>query len=143
MPIPALLIILSVFGFLISFYFMVVRYRWINPELPYLPRVCRLDQQSCSLISFTREAQILGIPNSFLGMVYYLTMFTSMLVPRPRTDMEIRTLFILSLVSVMMGAYLTSSLLLKLNARCVLCFSVHLINVTIMLLLMDHVSQAS
>lgn len=141
MPIPALLFVLSVIGFLISFYFVMLQYRWMSPQLPILPRICLVDQRSCDAILFTRDARILGIPNSLPGMAYYLAIITPILVPQFRTDISIRVLSILSIVTVVMGVYLTYSLLFKLNTRCVLCFTAHIINVTIMILLMAYVPQ--
>ena len=115
MPIPALLLMLSFCGFLISFYFTLVRYKLMSPEPSFLPRFCRLDKRSCDTILSTPEARILGLPNSLFGMAYYLAIMSSLFAPQDRKEIVVRALCILSVCSVLIGGYLIYSLLFKLK----------------------------
>ena len=68
----SLLIGLSVIGLLISTYFTAVAYRWVRPDVRWVPSFCRMDEQTCASIVFTPQARLFVLPNSVLGQLYYL-----------------------------------------------------------------------
>lgn len=122
-------VVLACVGFLISLYFSLVHYRFMAPDVPFLPRVCRLSQETCQSILSTPDARLLGLPNFLLGLFYYLTLvllgFLDLIHPSVR---GYEVIMMASLFTVFLGVYLTHSLFSKLRVTCVLCVASHVIN---------------
>jgi uncharacterized membrane protein len=58
-------------GFALSLYFSLAYYGWIEAHaLP--PAFCRREERSCLTILQTPYARVFGVPNSVLGLAYYL-----------------------------------------------------------------------
>jgi uncharacterized membrane protein len=115
----------AVSGAIISLYFVVIAYRVIRPDIRWMPAFCRLDEQTCMKVLYTPLARVLGIPNSFLGLVYYLSII---FLPLPAFQIALLTA---SIFSVGLGMYLMHALLIKLRISCPLCFTAHIINLVI------------
>ena len=122
---------LAAAGLVISSYFTAVAYRWMRPDARWIPRFCRLGEETCASIVFTPEARVLGVPNSLLGQIYYV----SLLAGAPAGALDLPWLgfawLAASLLTVGLGAYLTWSLLFVTRVACVLCFTSHAINAVI------------
>jgi len=123
--IEALIQACAVSGAIIALYFVLVSYRVIRPDIRWIPAFCRVDEQACMKILYTPSARVLGIPNSILGLVYYLS-----IIFLPLPDFQL-ALLIASIFSVGLGMYLTHALLMKLRVSCALCFTAHIINLMI------------
>ncbi|MFQ5797723.1 MAG: vitamin K epoxide reductase family protein [Bacteroidota bacterium] len=128
--------LLAAFGFLVSLYFTLVYYKLMAPDTKFVPSICRLGEQTCRTILSTREARVLGVPNFLLGLIYYLGLITlgAFELIHPST-WGYEALMTISLLTVLLGVYLTHSLLSKLRVVCVLCIAGHLINVFIAIIL--------
>jgi len=126
---------LCVVGFGISSYFTGVAYRWIKPDTRWIPAFCRMGEETCATIVFTPLARVFGVPNSVLGKIFYATL--GIVASWDGLDWTLtRPLLVAaSGVSVLLGIYLTHSLILVLRVNCVLCFASHAINLVIFVIL--------
>ena len=129
------LLVLSVVGFLISSYFTAVSLRWIEPEAAWIPRFCRLGRQTCATLVFTPRARLLGVPNSVLGQVFYLAIMAGLLEEGLLAPPFIFLYLGASFLTVLMGLFLTCSLIFVTRVPCKLCFTSHALNLVIFLLL--------
>ena len=115
-------------GVLIASYFTAVAYRWVSPDTPWVPAICRMGERTCASIVFTPTARVLGPPNSVLGLLFYATLASGAASggldhPPIRLAALGATGFAL-----LVSLYLTYSLLFVTRVTCVLCFASHAIN---------------
>jgi uncharacterized membrane protein len=95
-----------------------------------------MDEQTCEYVIHTSYAKLVGIPNSALGIIFYTIICIAVLVDGMRTNVFINKVIILSSIgTVAASIYLAYVLIVKVKARCVLCFTVHILNVIILILL--------
>ena len=127
-------IFLPLIGFWISVYFTGVYYRWFPPEVKWIPRVCRLKEQTCMSVLDTPRAKIFGVPNSVFGIALYLYLITTLLVPFP----SLLTLSLLT-VALLRSVFLAYSLLFITKIPCPLCFTGHTINLILFLIVLSRV----
>jgi uncharacterized membrane protein len=112
-------------GLSIALYFSLVYYHLIQADNRWIPSFCRMERGACMRILDTREAKVLGVPNSVLGVLYYVAI---LLVPITRFE----TLFLIaSIFSVGLGMYLVRALVVRLKVHCPLCYTAHGINLVI------------
>ena len=131
------LICLSVIGLMISSYFTAVAYRWVQPDVRWIPAFCRIDEQTCASIVFTPQARVFALPNSLLGQLFYVALIAGTFFNWITGPESIATLYIAaSTVTVILGMYLSYSLLFINRVACPLCFTSHGINLVIFLVLM-------
>ncbi len=127
--------LLAALSFLISSYFTAVAYRWITPDANWIPSFCRMGEQTCASIVFTPRARVFGLPNSLLGQVFYLALLTAVVGNFLFTKPFVYVYLLTSLVTVLLGMYLSYSLLFITRVPCKLCFTSHGINLVIFILL--------
>ncbi len=133
--IEALILSCATAGFLIALYFTLVQYRVIPPDTRWIPEFCRIDGATCLRLLATPDAKVFGIPNSLVGLIYYVSI---LVLPIPIFE----TVFLVaSIFAVGLGMYLTHSLLVKLKTHCALCYVAHLINLAIANLLIIRAYQ--
>ncbi len=132
----ALLIALSVVGFVLATYFTSVTYGWSRADARWIPAFCRLNEASCGSIIFTPRARMFGPPNSLLGQCFYAAIIVG--VPLGALSEQPWAMLYLgvSLVTVGLGIFLTYTLLFVTRVPCVLCFTSHVINAVIFGLLL-------
>ena len=112
-------------GLIIASYFSLVYYRVIEADNKWIPAFCRMEKGACMRILDTREAKVLGVPNSVLGMLYYAAI---LFVPIG----SVEVLFLVaSIFSVGLGMYLVHALVYRLKTHCPLCYTAHGINLII------------
>ncbi len=128
-----LISILSVIGFYISLYFTLVHFRIVSSLKFPLPKVCRLSDDACSLITQTKYARVLGLPNFVYGLFYY-TFLIFLVIFEAKGYIKIVAEVIAWLV-VGLGVYLSYVLVKVLKVNCVLCFISHILNLIIAILL--------
>ena len=63
--------LLAAVGLTIASYFTAVAYRWMKPDVRWIPSFCRLEERTCASVVFTPSARVFGPPNSLLGQVFY------------------------------------------------------------------------
>ena len=139
------IVLVSLGGLADALYFTLAYYgrirgaRWV-PEI-----LCAREGSSCVIVVRTPYAHVLGVPNSLLGMVYYvLLMVWIMFVPRYVSisghvlrPFETLGLMLLgaSLSTVALGFYLIHALRRVLHTHCVFCYAAHAINTILFVLL--------
>ena len=130
------LILLAAVGLTISSYFTAVAYGWIDPTEKWIPSFCRMGEQTCSRVIFSPRARVFGLPNSLLGQLFYLAIlaatFADLIFLKPFFLLFLSASFL----TVLLGIYLSYSLLYLTRIRCVLCFTSHAINGIIFLILL-------
>jgi uncharacterized membrane protein len=128
---------LSLVGFSISSYFTGVAYHWVRPDTRWIPAVCRMGKETCSTIVFTPQARVFGVPNSVLGQLFY-ALLAVVAVAGGLGEPLIRLLVLAaSGVTVLLGVYLTYSLLFVTRVNCVLCFTSHALNFVVFVILLS------
>ena len=134
---PMILFILAIIGFLISSYFTVLSLNWLDPADSRIPSLCRLGQQTCNRVIFSPRARVFGVPNSLLGQLFYVAILIGT-VSRLLFVEPFYFLFLsASFLTVLLAIYLSYSLLFLTRIRCFLCFTSHLINLIIFILLVN------
>ena len=134
--IPISILLLSAISFLIATYFTAVAYHWIDPEAAWIPSFCRMGERTCSSIVFTPRARVLGLPNSVLGQIFYLALMAGIMGDFIFSLPLFYFYLAGSLLTVVLGVYLTYSLLFLTRVPCKLCFTSHGINLVIFILLL-------
>lgn len=129
------MLVLSFVGLLISLYFSLVYRGVLRSDSNIIPSFCRMDNDSCLSIIKTREARIIGVPNFYLGILFYLAVLATALFP----DLSFWILDSLKVASgftVFVGIVLSYSLLFVIRKKCVLCFTAHVINLLLFIFLL-------
>ena len=127
----ALVILLATTGFVTASYVTVVTFGWMRPDAPWVPRVCRMDPDTCSSVVFSSQARLFGVPNSVLGQLGYLALVTAAASGRLFTAPIYWVAVAMSLGTVALGLYLAYVLLFVIRAPCVACFAAHAINLAL------------
>jgi len=122
-------------GFLISLYFSIASQGSASRIERYVPQFCRIDPASCARLLQTAEARLFGIPNSYLGLLFYTALIGSTLLSSLWQQLHFM-LFFGSFLAVCAGVYLTYVLLIRMKIRCMLCLASHAINLLIFLVLL-------
>ena len=130
------ILVLSAFSFLIASYFTAVSYGWVDPQASWIPSFCRMGERTCSSIVFTPRARVFGIPNSVLGQVFYTAIVAGVVGDFLLTKPLFYLYLVGSLLTVLLGLFLTYSLLFVTRVPCKLCFTSHGINLVIFILLL-------
>ncbi len=123
--IELLLVSCAFAGLLIALYFSLVYYDVIEADNRWIPSFCRMEKGACMRILDTPQAKVLGLPNSVLGVIYYVAI---LFVPIDRYETPF---LIASIFSVGMGMYLVHALIVRLQIHCPLCYTAHAINLVI------------
>ncbi len=126
--------------FTFAYYGRVRKARWV-PEI-----LCAREGSSCVTVLQTPYARVFGVPNSLLGIFYYLLLVgwavwaRRLRVLRGGDIMEVlppswMVLVVVSAVTVGLGSYLIYALRRKLHTDCPLCYTAHAINTALFVLL--------
>jgi uncharacterized membrane protein len=125
--------------FTLAYYGRIRKARWV-PEI-----FCAREDSSCVTVVRTPYARVFGVPNSLVGIVYYVLMLVWIwFVPRHVTisghvlrPFETLGLLLLgaSISSVALGFYLIYALRRILHTHCLLCYAAHAINIILLVLL--------
>lgn len=116
-------------GFAIAAYFTLVFFKIVPPDARFIPVFCRMRQDTCGLVLHHRDGSLFGLPNSILGMVYYLPLLYIGL--KGPVEPLTQKMMMFSWLTVAVGLYLTYSLLVRLRVFCPLCLASHLLNLAI------------
>lgn len=136
MVLHVLIIVLALAGLVDALYFTLAYYgrvkksRWV-PEV-----LCAREGSSCVTVVQTPYARVFGVPNSLLGIPYYILVVGWILAGRPIAPAWFpRALVAASAGTVALGFYLMHALRWKLGVHCPLCYAAHAINLAILALL--------
>ena len=129
------IVTLAAVGGLIAIY-MTLGYYHIQPFFTWfgylMPRSCRLSDGTCVTILEDPSAHLLGLPNALFGLVYYALVIVALSTQSWLLYWIARWASVLTLL---MSAYLIYVLTARLRQSCVLCYTGHLINVSLAVLL--------
>jgi uncharacterized membrane protein len=141
-----LIIVLSLAGLADALYFTFAYYgrvrkaRWV-PEV-----LCAREGSSCLTVVQTPYGSVFGVPNSLLGIVYYLLLM-AWAIGGQAMGLEFRLgmrsylitfgdlLIATSAVTVALGFYLIFALRRILHTDCPLCYAAHATNLALLVLL--------
>ena len=126
-------VVLSGIGLYIALYFTLVYYRLVDADTALVPSFCRMDEGTCQLVIRHPDAQLSGLPNSLLGIVFYILVLSVGI----GAGGELLFHFVrwLAWAAILLAAYLMYSLFFRVKATCPLCLASHAISLTIALLL--------
>jgi len=139
------IILLSLGGLAVALYFTLAYYGRIR-RVRWAPEIlCAREGSSCITVVRTPYARLFGVPNSVLGIVYYVLLLLWIgLVPRHLIVLghvfrPLETLGLLllcaSLCTVVLGFYLIYVLRRILYTHCLLCYAAHALNTVLLVVL--------
>jgi uncharacterized membrane protein len=136
MVVRGLIITLGLAGLVNALYFTLAYYgrvkksRWV-PEI-----LCARQGSSCITVVQTPYARVFGVPNSLLGIAYYLLVVGWCLAgPAKAPAWLFGVLLAASACTVLLGFYLMYGLRFRLRTHCPLCYAAHVINILLLVLL--------
>ena len=127
--------------FTLAYYGRIRKARWI-PEI-----LCAREGSACVTVVQTPYARVFGVPNSLLGIVYYVLLIAGAMenwtfgvnfdfhFARVVVPFGMAILILISAGTILVGFYLVYALRRKLHVDCPLCYTAHAINVAIFVLL--------
>jgi uncharacterized membrane protein len=127
--------------FTFAYYGRIQKARWI-PEI-----LCAREGSSCVTVVQTPYARVFGVPNSLLGIVYYLLLIAGALSDWSfGINLYVHSTYVvypfglvlfivISAGTTIFGFYLIYALRRKLHVDCPLCYTAHAINTAIFVLL--------
>ncbi len=110
------------------------RYRSL-PALFTGPQICRLEAGGCQVLFRTKSAALLGIPNSALGILYYAALTVSLLLQGSLPHWSAWLLLAVATSALLMTLWL-ARILLRDKLECRVCWTGHICNLLIWLLLL-------
>ena len=99
------------------------------------PEICELENGGCTILFRSPRARLLGVPNAALGVMLYALLAVGLALGWPTT-----WLLIMTLPAVAMSAVLAYSLIAN-RRQCRICWTGHIANVVLLLLLAWRVSS--
>jgi uncharacterized membrane protein len=127
-------VFLSAIGLYIAAYFTLVYYKIISANTKLMPNVCRLEEHSCQTVLGSRFARVFGVPNSLLGVGYYVIVTAVLLSGLSASGVTVGLLAV-AWFTVALGVLLAYSLFFIIKIPCPLCLTAHTINLTLAILL--------
>lgn len=125
--------LLAIVGIADAAYFIGVSYRWLAPDAPWIPRVCRMDEGTCARIVDTSYGRALGLPNAVYGAAWYLVVLGLAGTLLVTGQMHACLLFLIASVgTVLFSVYLLWALVERLEVHCPLCYLGHGLNLSIL-----------
>jgi uncharacterized membrane protein len=123
-------IALAAIGLYIAAYFTLVYYGLIQANTRLMPNVCRLDEGTCQTVLSTKYARVFGLPNSLLGVLYYVAVIV-LLAGGWATGSIGLALIVVSWFTVALGLFLVYALFFIIKIPCPLCLAGHTINLAL------------
>ena len=145
MIIRTLIVVLSLTGLANALYFTFAYYGRIK-KARWAPEIlCAREGSSCVTVVQTPYARVFGVPNSLLGIIYYILLIgwvctgvsfgPTMTVGSRVVPASNLALIASSAATVLLGFYLIYALRRKLHTHCPLCYLGHAINASLLVLL--------
>ena len=134
--IELLLIALSLVGLANSVYFTFAYYGRVKKSR-LIPQIfCAREGSSCVTVVQTPYARVFGVPNSLLGIFYYVALIVWTMAGSMLGIAWLAWAFIaVSIATVILGFYLVYALRRILHIDCPLCYTAHAINTALLILL--------
>jgi len=139
--------VLSLAGLADALYFTLAYYGRVR-KARWVPRIlCAREGSSCVTVLQTPYARVFGVPNSLLGIVYYLLLLAGVrtnwsfgtdscvVVAHFAIPLGLALVIPVSAGTTALGFYLIYALRCKLHVDCPLCYTAHGINLVLFVLL--------
>lgn len=135
------LILLSLLGIIDSLYTQIIHNKLIASQFTYKSFCAISEFINCDVVVASKYGKILGIPNSYYGIITYsgiliFTIFFS-IKSRPEKNIFYSWMFGVSLFTSLFSIYLFAISLFVIKALCIMCIGVYLINFA-MLFIVSH-----
>ena len=127
-------IALATVGLYIAAYFTLVYYGIVRASTKLMPNVCQLEERTCQTVLGTKYARVFGVPNSLLGVLYYLIVILLLSVGGTGGPIATATIAV-AWFTVALGLFLAYSLFFIIKIPCPLCLTGHTINLLLAVLL--------
>ena len=127
-------LVLAATGLYIAGYFTLVYYGLLAANTKLMPSVCQLEERSCKTVLGTKYARVFGVPNSLLGVLYYLIVITVVLGGFTAAPISV-ALIAVAWFTVALGLVLAYALFFIIRIPCPLCLTGHTINLALAILL--------
>ena len=127
-------IALATVGLYIAAYFTLVYYGILRANTKLMPNVCQLEDRTCQTVLGTKYARVFGVPNSLLGVLYYLAVIVLLLAGSTAGPIATATIAV-AWFTVAVGIFLAYSLFFIIKIPCPLCLTGHTINLLLAVLL--------
>ena len=139
-------VVLSLAGLADALYFTFAYYGRVRNSR-WVPKVlCARESSSCVTVVRTPYGSVFGMPNSLLGIIYYVLLLLWALAGQSaRMTIQINlTTYVITFtdlliaagaVTVALGFYLVYALRRILHADCPFCYAAHVINIVLLALL--------
>jgi len=121
-----MLLILAILGILISIYSIYIE-RKHTKQKDYKALCDIRDNVSCSKSFNSKYAKIFFIPNSVIGLIFYIMIIVLIYLNYPKI------IFYLSIISVLTSLYLAYISYFKLKNYCIVCNLSYIINILILI----------
>ena len=122
-------VLCAVAGLSISLFLSSLRWRLVREQKLYGLALCGTSESSCRSVLTHPAAGLLGVPNVFLGIVYYILVLIFCILPG--SHMLEGLAMVSSWLAVGAGIYLVYSLLVIIKKPCPLCMVCHVANIVI------------
>ncbi len=136
-----LFVILSLLGILDSVYTQIIHNKLIESQFTYRSFCTISEFINCDVVIASRYGKILGIPNSYFGMITYSLILIFVLFysikGKPERNIFYSWMFGFSLFTSLFSIYLFAISLLVIKAICLMCIGIYLINLS-MLVIASH-----
>lgn len=139
----ALVVLLALAGLVVSLYFTLAYYGRVRKSRRIPELLCAREGSSCVTVLQTPYARVFGVPNSLLGIFYYLLLIFWALWGHARLVTigrvlipAVSILVALSAATLVLGFYLIDALRRKLRIDCPMCYLAHAVNAALFALLL-------
>jgi len=121
-----IILLISVVGFLLSVYAFFIEKK--SKESKNYKAVCDISEGvSCTKAFRSEYGKILGVSNSFFGMIFYVAVFILAYLN------YLNYVFYLSVVAIIGSIYLAYILYFKLKNLCLVCTGIYLVNILLLI----------
>jgi len=127
-------ILLCLVGLINASYFTLLFYGWVKEPKQLSGLLCRAKKSDCLGVIFTPYSRIFGLPNSVLGIGFYVGVIGAFPFLKDGGFLSVALLFAGGL-ALLVGTYLIYVLRVRLHMSCQLCYLAHGVNTAILVLM--------
>jgi len=120
------ILIAAVIGFLLSIYTIIIEYKHNNGN--NYKAICDIGENSSCTKAFKSEyGKIFGVSNSYLGILFYILVFSLTLT------IYSRYVFYITVLAILASVYLAYIQYVKMKNFCLVCTSIYVINILLLI----------
>jgi len=121
------ILIFGILGFIISLYGFIVQQK-LKLSDTYVPLCDFSDKISCSAAFTSKYGELIGIPNTHLGLLFFVSVVLFELLGLSLV------VFVITGMGFLISLYLAYLLYIKVRSVCVVCTAIYLINLLLFVL---------